>query len=395
MPPTSAPPSMPCSAKNCSEGVLACNALPMFLTQTNLRSQGAMPTALRGHVLRFTWPRRAVAMAPGMLILSLAILNSSAARLPVLQRRSPDARPAARFGVGRGAGRIARRQAGDFRCVRRRARQSFRVHSVLKGGKHVSAGDEFGIVPDAPVEKGSLVLLLGSGADDAALSQLSWTAIPVDESSYGYIFREPTVAVPQAERLKYFARYLENRNPLVADDALQEFAHASFDDTVQAARTLPMANCAAGWSIRKSLRRKGFYGLALGLAIDPGDRRLNEKVLHRQIIAPASDFRAGFDGLLGGYLLLTGQKGLELLDSRYFANPKAAIGDVQHAMRALRFYHQFGHGIDPVRQAEALSHTLVRRNSPPKQSWTSPAGNTGRSNRKWPGSTRKKATTIR
>ena len=44
---------------------------------------------------------------------------------------------------------------------------------------------------------------------------------------------------------------------------------------------------------------------------------------------------AGFDGLLGGYLLLTGPKGLELLDSRYFANPKAAIGDVEHAMRAL------------------------------------------------------------
>ncbi len=240
-------------------------------------------------------------------------------------------------------------------------RQSFRVHSMLKGQKRIGTSDSLSIVPDAPVEKGSLVLLLGSGADDAPLRQLTWTAIPIDESAYGYIFREPTVALPQSERLKYFARYLENRNPLVTDDALQEFAHASFDDTVQAARTLSMAKVRS-WLVDPQIpqARKGFYGLALGLAADPTDRRLNEEVLHQQIVAPASDFRAGFDGLLGGYLLLTGPKGLELLDSRYFANPKAAIGDVQHAMRALRFYHQFGHGIDPVRQAEALSHTLVR-----------------------------------
>ncbi len=106
--------------------------------------------------------------------------------------------------------------------------------------------------------------------------------------------------------------------------------------------------------------RKGFYGLALGMASGAVDRRLNEELLHQQIVAPASDFRAGFDGVLGGYLMLTGPKGLDLLESRYFTNPKAAIGDVQHAMRALRFYHQFGHGIEPIREAEALAHVLDR-----------------------------------
>ena len=120
----------------------------------------------------------------------------------------------------------------------------------------------------------------------------------------------------------------------------------------------------------------------------PADRRSNEELLHQQIVAPASDFRAGFDGVLGGYLLLTGPKGLDLLDTRYFANPKAAIGDVQHAMRALRFYHQFGHGIEPVRQAEALRACL----GPPRvrgrrRSRTSLAGNIGRSSRVWRRST--------
>ena len=106
--------------------------------------------------------------------------------------------------------------------------------------------------------------------------------------------------------------------------------------------------------------RKGFYGLALGLAATPEDRRQNETLLRDQILAPAIDFRAGFDGVLGGYLLLTGSRGLELIESRYFANPKAANGDVRHAMRALRFYHEYGHGIPAERQSEALAHVLDR-----------------------------------
>ncbi|HEX3998172.1 MAG TPA: hypothetical protein VHX65_06455 [Pirellulales bacterium] len=240
-------------------------------------------------------------------------------------------------------------------------RQTFRVHSLLKGGKRLGKIESLRIVPDAPVKEGSLSLLLGSGADDTSLDQFQWTAIPLDETAYAYVFREPALLLPSGERLKYFARYLENRNPLVAGDSLEEFAHASFDDTVQAARTLSMADLRR-WLVDPQVppERKGFYGLALGLAPEPADRRVNEELLHRQIVAPASDFRAGFDGVLGGYMLLTGRKGLDLLDNRYFANPKAAIGDVQHAMRALRFYHQFGHGIDSNLEAEALSHALAR-----------------------------------
>src|SRR5690606_1296377 len=57
---------------------------------------------------------------------------------------------------------------------------------------------------------------------------------------------------------------------------------------------------------------------------------------------PGDDFRAGFDGILGGYLVATGDSGIAYLSQRYFQNPRAAIGDVRHAHSAMRFYHEFG-----------------------------------------------------
>src|SRR6185295_19585956 len=106
--------------------------------------------------------------------------------------------------------------------------------------------------------------------------------------------------------------------------------------------------------------RKGFYGLALGLANGVDDRRKNAEVLHGLILAPASDFRAGFDGVLGGYLLLEGKPGLKLIRDRYLANKDAADGDVRHALTALRFYHEFGRDIPAEQLLSAVRLLLVR-----------------------------------
>jgi hypothetical protein len=96
--------------------------------------------------------------------------------------------------------------------------------------------------------------------------------------------------------------------------------------------------------------------LVLGLAREDRDRTANADLLKSLIVADAGDFRAGFDGVLGGYLLLTGEQGLKLLEQRYFANPKAAVGDVRHAITALRFYHEYGREIP----AEALGAVLAK-----------------------------------
>jgi hypothetical protein len=78
------------------------------------------------------------------------------------------------------------------------------------------------------------------------------------------------------------------------------------------------------------------------------------------ILRPENDFRAGFDGVLGGYLMLTGETGLSLIERRYLANKDAADGDLRHALTALRFYHEYGQGVSAVRLQAALRLLLAR-----------------------------------
>ena len=58
--------------------------------------------------------------------------------------------------------------------------------------------------------------------------------------------------------------------------------------------------------------------------------------------------------------MLEGRAGLELIESRYLADPKAADGDVRGVLKALRFYHDFGHDIPGERIAAAEVRVLAR-----------------------------------
>ncbi len=75
-------------------------------------------------------------------------------------------------------------------------RQSFRIHAVLKGKKRLGEAESLRVAADAPIKEGSLGMLLASGADDASVQDLQWTAIPLDESAYAYVFREPALSAP-------------------------------------------------------------------------------------------------------------------------------------------------------------------------------------------------------
>ncbi len=236
-----------------------------------------------------------------------------------------------------------------------------RIHDMRKGNQSLNKSQSISAQLDLSVRPGDLVLLFGRAADDADAGHIEWHAVRVDEASYAYFARSPSLERPPRERLEYFARYLEQPSALVAEDAYLEFGHAPFSAVADASGALPFQKM-KNWLVdtRVPESRKGFYGLAVALAAPQQQQAETERFLRRLIESPANDFRAGFDGILGGYLLLAGEPGLELIESRYLANPHSADGDVRHALTALRFYQEYGRSIPRERLDAAVAHLLTR-----------------------------------
>ena len=237
------------------------------------------------------------------------------------------------------------------------------VRNVLKGREHVQVGQVVAAPRVEALRSGALCLLLGSAAAELSKDEqpLSWTYRPVTETSYAYFARAPQLRVAAPERLRYFARYLEHPDTSIAEDAYLEFGHAPFDVVAQAADALPIEKIRR-WILDDNVpeARKGFYGLALGIPSEPAARAANAQLLQRLVNEPDDDFRAGFGGILGGYLLAAGLPALELIEARYLSNPNAADGDVRSALSALRFYHEYGKEIPPQRLQESLRRLLQR-----------------------------------
>lgn len=237
----------------------------------------------------------------------------------------------------------------------------FRIHQVLRGGERIDASQPLAVSRSGEVRPGGLALLFGASAEG---DTLAWEAVPVDETSLAYAVRAPGLRQAAAERLRYFIPFLEHADPLIADDAYGEFGRAAYDVVAEVADDLPHGSLRS-WLVDPAVpdERKGLYGLLLGLSTDPHERERNVAVLRQAIEKPANDFRAGFDGMLGGLLAAEGEQGLELIERRILTAPQARRGDVLHAMSALRVQAEFGRGIPLDRLARALAPLLNRQDT--------------------------------
>jgi len=235
------------------------------------------------------------------------------------------------------------------------------VYQVFQGDQRLKPQATLQLKLAAPSRTGSLLILFAAGKDEK-LEDLSWTAVPTNEHRLAYFARSPSPREKQAGRLGYFVRYLEDSDPLVAEDAWQEFGHAPFDVVRQVADRFDPA-LLRRWLADAGARqhRQGFYGAALGIAPAATiDGLSNAEFLKERMLAPGSDFRAGFDGLVAGYLLAAGEQGLDVVEKQLLANPKAAVVDVRQAMAALRFCHLYDKSISSRRLAGAMRKLLSR-----------------------------------
>ncbi len=202
---------------------------------------------------------------------------------------------------------------------------------------------------------GDLYLLLGSTAG----TTIEWgSPIEVSEVAFNYMKHAPRPEVAPQTRLKYFVNFLENADAMVSTDAYGEFANAAYGDITPLAPLMPRDK------LRKWINdpqispgRLGLYGLMLGLC----GREEDAVVLEKKIAESTQEFRLGIDGVMGGYLLLTGEKGLDSIDESKFLSKKVPFSETYAAMQALRFMWQYGDGrIETERLRQSMRLLLDR-----------------------------------
>ena len=85
------------------------------------------------------------------------------------------------------------------------------------------------------------------------------------------------------------------------------------------------------------------------------------KLMEQKILETADDFRLGIDGVMGGYLLLTGDKGLAVIDEKKLKDKKAPFSETYAAMQALRFMWQYGDGRISLERLRQSMRILLER----------------------------------
>jgi len=220
---------------------------------------------------------------------------------------------------------------------------------VRDESKALKKGEKISLDRYRTGKSGDLFLLLGTTVDD----RTEWSSpLEVTETSFNYIVQAPSNETPAAKRLGYFMKFLEFSDPLIANDAYAEFSNAPYDDIVPLADQMPREKLRE-WLKNPEITptRIGLYGLMLGLSGRPEDANF----LKELIVQEPEDFRLGIDGVMGGYLLLAGNDGLEVLNQSKLANTEAHFSETFAAMQALRFMWTYGKGHIP---AEDLRHSM-------------------------------------
>jgi len=212
---------------------------------------------------------------------------------------------------------------------------TYEIVRIVKTPKGTAnKGDRITLARYRVGEKGDLFMLTGSQG-----TLLEWSSpLQVSETSFNYVAQAPSPELPTEKRLAYFLKFLEFPDPLVANDAYAEFANAPYNRITSIAKQLPRERLRK-WiaSSDTPATRLGLYGLLLGLCGEEEDAQLM-----KQKIAESNDeFRLGIDGVISGYLLLTGEKGLELIDRAKLQNEDVPFSETYAAMQALRFMWKF------------------------------------------------------
>ncbi len=200
--------------------------------------------------------------------------------------------------------------------------------------------------------------------------QLEWgTPLPLSPAAVEYVKQLPLIPQSGRDRLHFFMGYLENNDPLLAQDSYDEFARAPYQDLIDLKDALDRHQLVE-WILDSQVgpTRRRLYLTMLGVCGTQEDVAMLEKLLKYDyeslkpglaamigvmdlggsaIGAPLvdelvqADVRAKqqcLDALIAAYLKLKGPEGLAVIEDRFLKNPKTEYTQQYSTIMALRFH---------------------------------------------------------
>lgn len=216
-------------------------------------------------------------------------------------------------------------------------RTTFEIKEVVRQSDKDKrkVGDQIVINRHCLGAKGQLFLLL----ETKETSMHMGSPIQTSEVCFHYISQAPPAKEETSKRLRYFLNYLEHSDPMIANDAFAEFANAPYEEIASLAKEMPRKKIRK-WIVNPEtpVVRLGLYGLLLGLC----GQNFDIAFMETKINAPVKKLRFGIDGLISGYLLLTGADGLDKIEQTKFVSKTVPYSETKAATQALRFMWVYG-----------------------------------------------------
>ncbi|HBE66890.1 MAG TPA: hypothetical protein DDW52_01945 [Planctomycetaceae bacterium] len=230
----------------------------------------------------------------------------------------------------------------------------FRVTTVLKGDSLVAVKDELRIPFFSSSEPGDKQYLL-LGIDPP---EILWSfPRTVSKEARDYLTKVTELPVEPVERLKFFMKYLEHHDPMLAKDAYEEFGQAPYPE-IKKLKDVYDHDQIVRWITNKDVlqSRRRLYFVLLGICGSDKDAPLLEKLMTSKDDVD----RLGLDSMIGCYITLTGNKGLDKIDELFLKNEQREYGDIFAALVALRFHGTEGGVVDRKRLLESFRLFLDR-----------------------------------
>ena len=242
---------------------------------------------------------------------------------------------------------------------------TFRIVEKLTGGENLLTTETIEVPYFGPADKDKLFLITGIRTD-----RLDWTTpLPLSEAAEEYVRKLPALPEQGADRLDFFQEYLEHEDPMLAQDAYDEFARAPYDAVIGLKDRMDHDRIVA-WinDVELAPSRRRLYLTMLGVCGQDGDLAMLEYYmspteahfktaadlslasggaaipsLFRPALYEAAERyerlkKQGLDAMIACYLTLKGADGLPLVEDLFLKDPNGDFKDIFSAIYALRFH---------------------------------------------------------